>query len=168
MEVAVESRAKLLGHPVHPMLVVLPLGLFLSAVFFDGLAIWRTSEPLATTAFYNVGAGVLGGLTAAVFGLVDWLAIPAQTRAKKIGMFHGLVNLIVLVCFGVSWLARSATHTRVLSGEWYLAEVFVLMLALVAGWLGGELVDRLSVGVDDGANLNASNSIRARAARFGR
>src|SRR4029079_301879 len=79
-----ESRAKLLGHPIHPMLVVLPLGLFIGAVVFDALSLWRGSPAMAQVGFWNIAAGIVGGLLAAVFGLVDWLAIPAGTRAKRI------------------------------------------------------------------------------------
>ena len=74
-----ESRAKLLGHPIHPMLIVLPLGLFIAAVVFDALYMWRGSPTFATVAYWNIAGGVIGGLLAAVFGLIDWLAIPAGT-----------------------------------------------------------------------------------------
>ena len=38
-------------------------------------------------------------------------------------------------------------------------------LATFTGWLGGELVDRLGVGVDEGAHLNAPSSLKSRSAR---
>jgi len=50
-----ESRAKLLGHPVHPMLIVLPLGLFIAAVVFDGLYLWRGSVTFAGVAYWQAG-----------------------------------------------------------------------------------------------------------------
>jgi|SRR4051812_36344867 uncharacterized membrane protein len=84
-----ESRAKLLGHPIHPMLIVLPLGLFIAAVVFDALYLWRGAQTFAAVAYWNIAGGVIGGLLAAVFGLVDWLAIPSGTRAKRIGLLHG-------------------------------------------------------------------------------
>jgi uncharacterized membrane protein len=52
-------------------------------------------------------AGVLGGLVAAPFGVIDWLAIPAGTRAKSIGALHGAGNIVVVLIFAVSWYARS-------------------------------------------------------------
>jgi uncharacterized membrane protein len=61
-----ESRAKLLGHPVHPMLIVLPLGLFISAVVFDAVYLWRGSPTFATVAYWNIAGGIIGGLLAAV------------------------------------------------------------------------------------------------------
>ena len=77
-----ESKAKLLGHPIHPMLVVFPLGLLATAVIFDAIALARENGAWSGMAFYLIAAGVIGGLVAAVFGLIDWLAIPSGTRAR--------------------------------------------------------------------------------------
>jgi uncharacterized membrane protein len=158
------SRARFLGHPIHPMLVVIPLGLFISACVFDGLYYWRGNVLFATLSYYNIAGGILGGLLAAVFGLIDWLAIPGGTRAKRIGLFHGAINVTMVMLFAAAWIARSAlpdlAPTRFVLG----VETTAIVLALVAGWLGGELVDRLGVGVEDGANLNAPNSLSGRPA----
>ena len=161
-----ESRAKLLGHPIHPMLIVLPLGLFIGAVVFDAIYLWRGNPTFAAIGHWNIAAGIIGGLLAAVFGLVDWLAIPAGTRAKRIGLLHGGSNVIVVGLFAFVWWIRSATPDA-LSGNVFLIEVVALVLGSVAGWLGGELVDRLGVGVDDGAHLDAPSSLSGRPARPG-
>jgi uncharacterized membrane protein len=160
-----ESRAKLLGHPIHPMLIVLPLGLFIAAVVFDGLYLWRGSPTFATVAYWNIAGGVVGGLLAAVFGLIDWLAIPAGTRAKRIGLLHGGSNVVVVVIFALVWLMRGNTVDAVPTTNLFLLEVVGLALGSVAGWLGGELVDRLGVGIDDGAHLDAPSSLSGRPAR---
>jgi uncharacterized membrane protein len=159
-----ESRAKLLGHPIHPMLIVLPLGLFIGAVIFDAIYLWRGNPTFAAIGYWNIAAGIIGGLLAAVFGLVDWLAIPAGTRAKRIGLLHGGSNVIVVSLFAFVWWIRSPTPDA-LSGNVFLIEVVALVLGSVAGWLGGELVDRLAVGVDDGAHLDAPSSLSGRPAR---
>ena len=157
-----ESRTKLFGHPIHPMLIVLPLGLFISAVVFDAIYLWRGSPTLATVGYWNIAGGIVGGLLAAVFGLIDWLAIPTGTRARSIGLFHGAGNVAVLVLFGVSWLLRQAEDGWEPTGL-ALALGFVgVALGGVTGWLGGELVERLGVGVDEGANLDAPSSLAAR------
>src|SRR5215207_10386648 len=101
-----ESRAKLLGHPVHPMLIVRPLGLFIAAVVFDALYLWRGTPAFAAVSYWNIAGGVVGGLLAAVFGLIDWLAIPANTRAKAIELAHGLSNVVMVALFALSWLLR--------------------------------------------------------------
>lgn len=160
-----ESRAKLLGHPIHPMLVVLPLGLFIGAVVFDALSLWRGSPAMAQVGFWNIAGGIVGGLLAAVFGLVDWLAIPAGTRAKRIGLLHAGSNVLAIGCFAAVWWLRYDAATTVVTTGVFAFEVIALLLGALGGWLGGELVDRLGVGVDNGANLNAPNSISGRSAK---
>ncbi len=159
-----ESRAKLLGHPIHPMLIVLPLGLFIAAVVFDGLFMWRGDAMFATVAYWNIAAGIIGGLLAAVFGLIDWLAIPAGTRAKRIGLFHGGTMVLVVALFAFVWWLRSNMAEPLPTTGLFAIEVVALVGGAIGGWLGGELVDRLSVGVDDGAHLNAPSSLSGRPA----
>jgi len=160
-----ESRAKLFGHPIHPMLVVLPLGLFIGGVVFDALYLWRSSAGFATAGYWNIAAGIIGGLLAAVFGLIDWLAIPARTRAKRIGLLHGLANVTVVTLFAIAWWMRSSAIDLVPTRGVFAIEVVALLTGTVAGWLGGELVDRLAVGIDEGANLDAPSSLSGRPAR---
>lgn len=149
---------RVLGHPIHQMLITLPLGMLSGAVIFDVLAMVTSSISMATVAYYMIAAGVLTGLLAAPFGFVDWLGIPPGTRAKSIGAIHGLGNVAVVALFAVSWLLRRpdpltpSTVALTLSFAGFL-------IALVTGWLGGELVDRLGIGVDEGANVNAPSSL---------
>jgi uncharacterized membrane protein len=154
-----ESRAKLLGHPIHPMLVVLPLGLFIASVIFDALYMWRGNATFATVAYWNIAGGIIGGLLAAVFGLIDWVAIPAGTRAKRIGLLHGGSMVIVVALFAFVWWTRSNAVDVTPTMNLFAMEVAALVLGAVAGWMGGELVDRLGVGVDTGAHLNAPSSL---------
>jgi uncharacterized membrane protein len=161
-----ESRAKLLGHAIHPMLIVFPLGLLATAVIFDCIALATAEGAWSDMAFYLIAAGVIGGLAAAVFGLIDWLAIPSGTRAKAIGLWHGAGNVVVVLLFIASWFLRRGTPNA--PGTLALALSFAgVALALVTGWLGGELVERLGVGVDDGAHLDAPSSLSGRPAGEG-
>lgn len=157
-----ESKTKVLGHPIHPMLIVFPLGLFVTAVICDILLLITGNKIFSIAAFINISGGILGGLVAAIFGFRDYLAIPEGTRAKHIGIFHGFGNLAVVLLFSISWLTRlNVTDYR--PGVFGLIFSFAaFLLAGVTGWLGGELVDRLGVGVDPGANLDAPNSLTGR------
>src|SRR5262245_42762039 len=158
-----ESRAKLFGHPVHPMLIVFPLGLLGMAVIFDIISMATANGYWSEISFWMIAAGVITGLLAAPFGLIDWLAIPAATRAKRIGALHGGGNVVVLLLFAAGWWLRMDSPRT--PGVPALVLSFAgLGLALVTGWLGGELVDRLSVGVDEGAHLNAPSSLATRRA----
>jgi uncharacterized membrane protein len=159
-----ESKLKLLGHPVHPMLIVFPLGLLATSVAFDVVALVQSNPTWYEISFWMIVAGIVGGLLAAVFGLIDWLAIPTNTRAKRIGLLHGGSNLIVVLLFIASWWMRRGAEGRVPSASALALSFVAVVMALVAGWLGGELVDRLGVGVDSGAHLNAPSSLSDRPA----
>lgn len=160
-----QARAKAAGHAIHPMLIVFPLGLLTTAVLFDVLRLITDRESFQFSAAHVLAVGLIGGLLAALFGLVDWLAIPAGTRAKRVGSLHGLGNLVVTVLFAVSWLLR-ATDDRWHASALALVFSFAgLALSGGAAWLGGELVERHGVGVDENANLDAPSSLAARTAR---
>src|SRR5256885_4715595 len=100
------SRAKLFGHPVHRMLIVFPLGLLAMAVVFDLLNIVLRQPYWSEIAFWMIAAGLVTGLLAAPFGFIDWLAIPSDTRAKRVGALHGGGNLLVVVLVALSWWLR--------------------------------------------------------------
>jgi uncharacterized membrane protein len=110
-----------------------------------------------------IGAGVITGLLAAVPGTVDWLAIPRGTRAKRIGLIHGVGNVVVVALFALSWFLRRDNPTLPPT-EAVVAALVGAGLAVVTAWLGGELVDRLGVGVDDGAHLDAPSSLTSQSA----
>jgi uncharacterized membrane protein len=159
-----ESRARFAGHPLHPMFIVFPLGLLATAVIFDLIALVTHASRWTEVAYYLIGAGVIGGLAAAVPGWIDWFAIPARTRAKRIGLIHGVGNVTVVVLFVVSWLLRRDDPAAPPTGA-VVASLLGLAILVITGWLGGEMVDRLGVGVDNGAHLDAPSSLSALPAR---
>jgi len=166
-----ESRAKLFGHAIHPMLIVFPLGLLGMAAIFDLIYLAVGNGELAQASYWMIAAGVSTGLLAAIFGFWDWSSIPNGTRAKAIGLWHGAGNVVVVCLFIGSWLLRRGVNTGgteyAPNGLPILLEVVALILALATSWLGGELVERLGVGVDRGAHLNAPSSLSNRAAEEG-
>jgi uncharacterized membrane protein len=153
-----ESKVKLLGHPIHQQLIVFPLGLLASAAVFDLIAWGTHNSGFTQAAFYMIGGGVVAGLLAAVFGLIDWLAIPSLTRANRIGAIHGVGNVIVVLLFCISFLLRWNTPAEA-SVAALVCSYAGACLAVVTGWLGGELVTRMGVGVDMHPNLNAPSSL---------
>jgi uncharacterized membrane protein len=156
-----ESRAKALGHAIHPMLIPFPLGLLATAVVFDIVYLATDRAGFAVAAGYMIAAGIIGGLLAAPFGWIDWFKIPAGTRAKRIGLVHGLGNIVVVVLFAVSWLLRVSNGWD--PTVWALVCSFAaVVLAVATAWMGGELVERLGVGVDEGAGVDAPSSLSHR------
>ena len=159
-----EARAKLFGHAIHQMLIAFPLGLLPAAVIFDVIYLFGGATSWVTASWYMIAAGVIGGLAAALFGFIDWLAIPGGTRAKRVGALHGVGNVVVAVLFAASWFLRLGgyEHPSTLA---FICSFVGVAVAGVAGWLGGELVDRLGVGIDDGAHVDAPSSLSGRPAR---
>lgn len=157
------GKINLLGHPVHPMLIVFPLGLLPSAVACDFIYLLRNNPNWGHIAYWLIAAGVISGVVAAVFGFADWLGLPDGTRAKRLGVWHLAVNDVMLILFAVSWWIRRAAPDRPTPLAISLG-VIALIFGLAGGWLGGELVYRLSVGVDFGAHVNSPSSLSARPA----
>ena len=118
------AKARLLGHPVHPMLIVFPLGLLTVGAIFDIIYISTHNGHWADLSYWMIASGIIVGLTAAVFGVIDWLGIPEGTRAKYIGLVHGLSNVVVVTLFIVSWFMRRRSPAA--PG----------MKAVILGWIG--------------------------------
>ena len=137
-----KARARIFGHPVHQILIVFPLGLLATSFFFDLAWLARGRAELAVVSSWMIFAGVLGGVAASLFGVIDWLAIPRGTRAWRVGAWHGGGNLIVAVLFAVSWLIRRDTPSHPEGIAIALSGCGVL-LTILTGWLGSELADRM-------------------------
>jgi uncharacterized membrane protein len=145
--------------------------LLATAAIFDLIYLVWGNATMIVVSYWMIVAGMIGGLVAAPFGLIDYLAIPSGTRAKSIGLIHGVGYVIVLLLFAGSWWLRYGAATSG-NGDIHLPTTLALALSFagfalagVTGWLGGELVDWLGMGVDDGAHLDAPNSILTSDAR---
>ena len=153
-----ESKTKLFGHAAHQIAVVFPLGLLSTALIFDLLFKAGKKPEFAQTSFWMLVSGLVGGAIAAPLGWHDWKHIPEGTRAKDVGRWHGYGNAVVMALFGGSALLRRGETKE----PGALALGLSLLgggLAMATGWLGGELVDRLRVGIDDGAHLDSPSSL---------
>jgi uncharacterized membrane protein len=154
-----ESRAKLFAHPVHKMLVVFPLALFTIALFCDAAYITTREPRFAGVAYWAIVGGILGCVLAAVVATRDWMAIPRGTRAKAIGLLHGIGSVVLVTLFVVNWIVRFNSPDF---GPPVLAVALTfgaVALGAVSTWPGVEIIDRLSDRVDGGAALNAPASL---------
>jgi uncharacterized membrane protein len=156
-------RAKVVvaGHSLHAMLIVFPLGLLTTSVVWDICRLASHRRTWGVISFWTIVAGLVGALLAAVPGFIDWLSIPADSRAKKIGLYHMVLNLIVVGLFIASLAARWATpggYADAGFGRMVWGWIGVA-IAVVSSWLGGELVERLGIGVNEDANPDAPSSL---------
>ncbi len=154
-----ESKAKILGHPAHPILIVFPLGLLVTSVIFDIIHLVTGNGYWSEIGFWMLVGGLIGGIVAGGVGFIDWAAIPEGTRAKRVGLFHSLGNVVVLVLFGFGWVFRLYAPLRNPPVFALIFSILGLLLSAYTAWLGGEMVDRLGIGVDNGANMNAPSSL---------
>jgi uncharacterized membrane protein len=147
-----ETPASIARHPVHPMLVVLPFGLLVGALVFD-LAHLASGNPMwAEVAFWNLAAGLVGGVAAAVPGILDYRALRGD--AWRIATWHLIVNVSALVLAAMNWTLRTPTGASLI-GEGsrfpHVLSIATVIVLGVGGWLGGHLVyvHRVGVGTRD-------------------
>lgn len=174
-----KSRFKVLGHPAHPTLVVFPLAFYpLAAISeiiylilwffgfknndsilgssFDPAFFWRAG-------FFMLLVGILGTLAAALPGFVDWLNIPNAAPAKDKATFHLIIGLLLagLNVMALLLLNWGTPPARLQFPDDLTLMVGVglnifngLMLATYQGWLGGELVYRHGIGVEQADDID--------------
>ena len=138
-------HGKWLGHPLHPLLVALPIGLWSGATLLD-LFGDEAGRPAAQSL---VGAGVLLVAPTAAAGLADWSELGSAKGAKRIGLLHAAANTVTALLYGASWLARRrGDHGR------GTALAFAGLGGLsVGGFLGGHLAYSQGVGVNRNADM---------------
>ena len=139
------STAAVLGHPIHPMMIPYPVAFLTTAVASD-IAARRTGDPFwARASQVLLGAGIVGGLGAAVFGIIDYVTIK-RAREKATGKLHAYGNPVALALAGASLAlrrdkgAKPSVTATVLSG-------LTAGLVMLTGWAGAELSYRHMVGV---------------------
>lgn len=152
-----KSNITIKGHSVHKMLVAFPVGLLFTSIIFDVIHLITQNLTWATASLYMIGAGLVGGLIASPFGWADWWIIPKGTRAKTIGFFHGIGNIVMMVLFGASWMLRWATNSPVGNAFAIPLSVAGAALLVFTGFLAGELVDKMGISIHAGANPENSS-----------
>lgn len=144
------SKVKILGHPVHPMLIAYPVA-FYTATLVCYIVYGSNGNPFwfKVAVVANI-AGIVMAAIAAIPGFIDWLSIPSDSRAKKTGLFHMVCNVLALVCFAVTAFIEYPKWNDEHPGSG-VAVVFTaigFILTLTAGFLGWTLVQKHHVGVD--------------------
>ncbi|MGH8175427.1 MAG: DUF2231 domain-containing protein [Steroidobacter sp.] len=137
------TRATVAGHPIHPMLVTLPIGLWVFSLICDFVFVFTGDSRWAVTAYFTLGGGIVGALLAAVPGLLDLLGLH-DARARRIGTFHMVLNLAIVAAQAASFWLRTADDGGSNALPWGISMVAVATL-VVSGWLGGHLVHVLGV-----------------------
>lgn len=145
------SPASIGGHPIHPMLIPFPIALWVFSLFADFMFLWRGHTLWRDyIAFYSLLAGTIGAVAAAVPGLIDWLSLK-DPQVVKIANWHARLNVIALIVFAASFYLRTANGAAMVSGNYTIPlalSVLGVILISISGYLGGELVFKHGVAVD--------------------
>jgi len=138
------TPASIAGHPIHPMLVPIPIGLWIFSFVCDLIHMSSGNPVWATVSFYCMGGGIIGALLAAVPGLIDLVSLPAGPRGTALK--HMAINLTIVVLYVINFWARMGSPEKP-GGLMWLSLVSLLML-VVSGWLGGKMVYEHGVAVN--------------------
>ena len=137
--------ATIAKHPVHPMLVPFPIGLWVFSLIADVVFLAGWGPPVWNdVAFYSMAGGTIAALLAAPFGLLDFLSI-RDPRTRQLGATHLALNLVILAMFAADLWLRTQTGTS--AGLPVGISLVAVSLLVVSGWLGGEMVFVRGAGV---------------------
>lgn len=139
------TPASIARHPIHPMLVPIPIGLWLFSLVADLIHAGGSTNPAWTTvAFYCMGGGIVGALAAAVPGLIDLLSLPPGPR--RTALTHMTINLTVVVLYAINfWMRMAAPESP---GKLVWLSLLSIGLLTISGWLGGKMVYEHGIAVD--------------------
>jgi uncharacterized membrane protein len=146
------------------MLIPFPIALWVFSLVADIIYLWQDNVGWAWMAFWTLLAGCLGAIAAAVFGIIDYLAIEDK-QVVKVANWHARLNVLALLLFAASWYLRTNNGSdminRSLTIPVALSVVGVIVVA-ISGWLGGELVFKHGVGVNPQHDTRADEAAKAR------
>jgi uncharacterized membrane protein len=143
-----QTTASIAGHPVHTMLVPLPIGLFTAALVFDLLHVGTGQPGWGVIAFWDIAGGIVGALIAAIPGLIDYAGLRQRTR--RLATWHMALNLTLVGLFALNLWSRTSSGQAVIgpvTGIPLTLTVLGVGLMFASGWLGGEMVYRHRTGV---------------------
>lgn len=146
------SPASIGGHPVHPMIIPFPIALWVFSLVADVIYLWRGNPVWKDyVAFYALLGGIIGAAVAAVPGLIDWMSL-TDKAVVKIANWHARLNVIALLVFAGSFYLRTTSGSSLVSGSHTIPlalSVLGVILISISGYLGGELVFKHGVAVDN-------------------
>lgn len=146
------TPASIFKHPIHPMLIVFPIGLWIFSLACDLIRLAGASGNVwSTVAFFGMIGGLIGALCAAIPGFIDLLfhkgGVPPL---KKVDLTHMAINLTAVVLYAINiWLrANGPANLGTSLSTPVLLSIIGVALLFVSGWLGGQMVHVYGVGVD--------------------
>ncbi|HEV8366535.1 MAG TPA: DUF2231 domain-containing protein [Pyrinomonadaceae bacterium] len=146
------TKASVGGHPIHPMLVAFPIGLWITSFAVDILFYLVRQSTLLIISKFLIAAGCIGAVAAAIPGIIDWWTLK-DPNVVRVANWHARLNIAALVVFAISLYLRMQSHGHLVGHRLMIPFVVSLVgviLIGISGWLGGELVYKHRVGVEFG------------------
>jgi len=148
------SNVEVVGHPLHPIIVTIAIGAFVSAFIFDIAALATGAPTWFEMSFWTLLIGVCAGVLSALTGLFDYLTLRMSAGARKQATIHLVLNVTLMTLFIISVALKGAYAAggpqyppsgRIVST--FILDLIGVGLLLVSGWFGGEVVYRHGVAV---------------------
>ncbi len=156
-----KDLARVANHPIHPMFVSFPIGLWIFSLITDIIYRVTGGETWSTVTYYSMAGGIIGAIIAAVPGFIDIVALNAS-RVKKLAIWHMSINVVALVLFIINLILRRGAPDA--TAPFVLSIIGVLFI-LVSGWLGGQMVYVHGLAVDESVACAPGEGVGAHGAR---
>lgn len=149
-----KSNVEVVGHPLHPIIVTVAIGAFVSAFIFDIAALATGAPSWFVMSFWTLLIGVCAGVFAALTGLYDYLTLNMSAAARRAATTHLILNVTFMVLFIISLILKGqyaagglgfVPYGRIVST--FVLDIIGILLVLTSGWYGGEVVYRHGVAV---------------------
>lgn len=152
-----KSNVNISNHPLHPILVLIPVGAWITSLIFDIVFFASGSTFWFVAALWTIVVGIGGALLAAVAGMYDLFTLPLAERPKTTGITHMVLNLTITALYIINVaVIRAPVMTNAIraayvptgTASWaFVLNIVAVVLLLVSGWLGGELIYRYAVAI---------------------
>lgn len=149
-----KSNVSVVGHPLHPIIVTIAIGAFVSAFIFDIAALATGAPSWFMMSFWTLLIGVCAGVFAALTGLYDYLTLNMSEAARRVATTHLFLNVTFMLLFIASLILKGqfaaggaafVPYGRIVTT--FVLDIVGIVLVLTSGWYGGEIVYRHGVAV---------------------
>jgi uncharacterized membrane protein len=145
------TPASIANHPIHPMIVPLPIGLWIFSFICDlTIVLGSRAEPWFTLGFYTMIGGTIGAVLAAIPGTVDMFSL--HGRVKKLALTHMALNVTIVLLYAVNIGMRISEP--VVGGLPLTLSIVAVALLATSGWIGGHMVYVHRVAVNEGPSAS--------------
>lgn len=150
------SNVNIAKHPIHPILVLIPVGAWVASLVFDIIFLATGNVFWFGAALWNIIIGIVGALVAAIVGMTDLFTLPMSNEPKRVGITHMTLNLIIVALYVVNAVIRFSVPVVGPLGPivpestalWaFILNLVSIVLLIISGWYGGELIYRYGIAV---------------------